>query len=207
MSYDWFPCAALVTKDGRPLPTEERVRTYLCSYCNTMVTSISSITTKSTPAAAVHACPGCGKATFFDRDGTQVPAPKLGRDIARLADGVKHTYEEARICTQHACYTASVMLCRKLLMSIAVENGAKEGRPFIEYVNRLKQEGLVPPRAGRMLDRVRQLGNEANHSVVPKSKADAELILEFLAAVLMLNYEYADPPADESEHASLSGQD
>jgi hypothetical protein len=36
-------------------------------------------------------------------------------------------YEEARRCTGQGCFTAAVLLCRKMLMNIAVEQGAAEG--------------------------------------------------------------------------------
>jgi hypothetical protein len=38
-----------------------------------------------------------------------------------------------------------VLLCRKMLMNVAVHEGAAEGLKFIEYVTYLSDHGYVPP--------------------------------------------------------------
>jgi hypothetical protein len=79
-------------------------------------------------------------------------------------------------------------------MVIAVEEGANEGESCVSYVDFLARKSLVPPKAQKTLDRVRHLGNEANHKIAPATLDDSKLILSFLAAVLQLNFQYADNP-------------
>lgn len=87
-------------------------------------------------------------------------------------------------------YTSAVMCCRKLLMNIAVSEGAKKGESFTYYVDYLANENHVPKRAKDMLDAIRNLGNEANHEIYPKSATEAELAIKFVEMILKFMYEF-----------------
>ena len=47
----------------------------------------------------------------------------------------KHYYREARNGVSVGAHTSSVLACRKLLMNIAVNQGAEAGKSFISYVD------------------------------------------------------------------------
>ena len=87
-------------------------------------------------------------------------------------------------------FTAAVLLCRKLLMHIAVEKGAQENQSFLEYVNYLSQKGYVPPDGKGWVDHIRSKGNEANHEINTMSEADAVDLLTFLEMLLIFIYEF-----------------
>ena len=92
-------------------------------------------------------------------------SPALGNPVQHVPDSLNALYEEARRCTGQGCYTGAVLLCRKMLMNIAVEQEAKEGLNFIEYVNFLSEKGYVPPNGKHWVDHIRKKGNEATHEI------------------------------------------
>ncbi|MAE05337.1 MAG: hypothetical protein CMH76_03280 [Nitrospinae bacterium] len=98
-------------------------------------------------------------------------------------------------------YALAVMGCRKILMAIAVQEGAKEGENYLFYVDHIAEMGLVPPRAKGMLDKVRKLGNAENHKIAMATQEEAVELLQFLEMILKINYEYAtdEPKGDGSE--------
>ena len=94
----------------------------------------------------VYICSNCGGPTLFTPwTGEQLPGHPMGHPVKHLPEELEALYEEARECTSNHCYTAAVMVCRKILMNIAVDRGADAGLLFIEYVNYLSGNGYIPP--------------------------------------------------------------
>jgi hypothetical protein len=98
-------------------------------------------------------------------------------------------YDEARRAAGASAFTAAVMACRKILMNVAVSEGADEGLSFAEYVNYLEVQQFFSPKMRSFVDGIRRLGNEANHQIAPKTDQDAIAAIEFVGAVLRHNYE------------------
>jgi len=91
--------------------------------------------------------------------------------------------------------TAAVMLCRKLLVHVAVGQGLAEqndkGRSptFASAVEYLQDEGIITKRMRPWVDRIREVGNEANHEI-PSISAEVALdIATFTEQLLRLTYE------------------
>jgi hypothetical protein len=99
-------------------------------------------------------------------------------------------YEEARRSCSINAYTGSVLCCRKLLMNIAVSNGAQEGLKFIEYVEYLADKGFVPPNGKTWVDHIRKKGNEATHEIALMDKGAAEDLIAFSEMLLKFIYEF-----------------
>ncbi len=89
-----------------------------------------------------------------------------------------------------SAYTSAVLACRKLLMNIAVAEGAKENRKFIEYVEFLANKGYVPPGGKHWVDHIRQQGNEATHEIEMKSESEAKDLISFVEMLLKFIYEF-----------------
>jgi hypothetical protein len=98
-------------------------------------------------------------------------------------------YDEARYAAGAGAYTAAVMVCRKMLMNIAVREGAKENQKFVQYVDYLGSQGFFSPKMRDFVSYIKDLGNEANHEIAPKSEKDAVATIEFVGALLRHNYE------------------
>ncbi len=68
-------------------------------------------------------------------------------------------------------------------MNIAVEQGAKEGLRFIEYVNYLSDEGYTPPNGKHWVDHIRKKGNEATHEIAIMNASNSFASPSFIIAI------------------------
>jgi len=173
--------------------------TFVCGYCDHEVAAregYSQMTGSGGGGSAVgyiYICPGCGKPSYFRVDtwpGSQTPAPRLGNAVTGLPPDIEAIYSEARQSTMVHAYTAVVLICRKLLMHVAVELGAPAGKSFVSYVEYLCNENYVPRGSKGWVDEIRTKGNEANHELVLFKAADAEDLLNLCEMLLKLNYEF-----------------
>jgi hypothetical protein len=166
-------------------------RKFICGYCGLNVASERGYGTGNMPQAFVVICPSCTKPTYvFDVEGRQVPGVVPGNEVAAVPEDVSRLYREARNCVSIGANTASVLACRKLLMSIAVAQGAQADAPFIAYVNYLADQGYVPPNGKGWVDHIRRKGNEANHEIQLMSFEDANELILFAEMLLKFIYEF-----------------
>ena len=141
---------------------------YQCGHCgHGVASSMGYFTNKNLDGVQVriYICPHCAMPTVFQGD-WQLPQVALGNEVDGVPDEVYSLYREARNCVAASAYTASVLTCRKLLMNIAVSEGAGEGKKFVEYVDYLAANGFVPPNGRGWVDYIRMKGNEATHEIV-----------------------------------------
>jgi hypothetical protein len=176
--------------------TELPNKNFDCGFCGKGVSSIKGyiIGQNRDGAGAVVGgawlCSNCLGPNAFAPDGSRFPTPALGNPVAHVPDTLNMLYEEARRCTSANCYTAAVLLCRKMLMNIAVQEGAAEGLKFIEYVAYLSNKGYVPPNGKHWVDHIRKRGNEATHEIALMSETDAKELVGFLEMLLRFIYEF-----------------
>jgi len=166
-------------------------KTFVCGHCGNSIASQIGYygTTGQTRTATIYICHQCNKPTFFYQD-EQVPGAQFGQVVKHIPDAnVEKLYDEARTCYTVNAFTSSVMCCRKLLMNLAVSEGADEGKSFVEYVNYLNDNNFIPPKGKAWVDAIRKLGNEANHSIEFKTPEEARLIITFTEMLLKFIYE------------------
>lgn len=137
----------------------------------------------------VYICPHCDKPTHFHGP-YQTPGTPPGRPVSHLPPEINSLYDEARTCAGAGAHTGSVLLCRKLLMNIGVQEGAAEGKSFVHYVDFLADKGYIPPNGRGWVDHIRKKGNEATHEIALMTKADAEELLTFTEMLLKFVYEF-----------------
>jgi hypothetical protein len=84
------------------------------------------------------------------------------------------------------------MMCRKILMHVAVDKGAASGKSFVSYLNFLEENGFVSPVMKGWVDMIRRHGNEAVHELpeVPPDRGRGTLV--FTEQLLRLTYEMAE---------------
>ncbi len=169
-------------------PTGVKSRPYKCGYCGNLVASSVGYFAND-GRHFICLCPHCHEPTYFDGD-KQIPGVSFGEEVAHLPQDVHAIYREARNCAAASCYTAAVLTLRKLLMNIAVAQGAAAGEPFVAYVEFLAAKGFVPPNGRAWVDHIRKKGNEATHEIVLMSKADAEELISFAEMLLKFIYEF-----------------
>ncbi len=157
----------------------------------------------STPVMQrIYICPRCEKPTFII-GGDQVPGVPFGSEVGHLPADIAGLYKEARNCMIVSAFTASVLATRKLLMNVAVSQGAPPNDTFQNYVNFLVSKGYVPPTGKTWVDHIRNKGNEATHEIPPIQRPDAEELLTFMEMILRLVFDY--PGRGASHRATTSG--
>lgn len=166
-------------------------RSFICGFCGNRVGSARGYYTNSfSPAqVSVHLCPHCYKPSLFV-DGKQFPGVPPGSSVTHLPSDIAQLYEEARSATAAGAHTAAVLACRKLLMNVAVAQGAGPGQSFISYVEHLSNAGYVPPNGKAWVDHIRKKGNEATHEIHLMSQADAEELISFAEMLLKFVFEF-----------------
>lgn len=168
----------------------------ICGYCGRTISSDRGYKIAGTsdgtgnPTGGIYICPNCGAPTFFSPQGDVLPSPAYGNAIEHLPTDIEVAYEEARRCTSQNCHTAAVLLCRKILMNIAVNKGANKGLRFIEYVDFLSEHGYIPPNGKEWVTHIKDKGNEATHEIPAMKPEDAKEIIVFTEMLLKFVYEF-----------------
>lgn len=163
---------------------------FRCGYCDREIGTRRSYYAPDT-RYRIYICPRCSLPTFYNLDnGNQVPGPSFGSEVEHLPHEVEALYREARSSVRANASTAAVLTCRKLLMHIAVEQGAAEGKNFMEYVEYLAESNYVPPHGKGWVDHIRRRGNEANHEIVVMTFEDAKELISFIEMLLKFIYEF-----------------
>ena len=133
-------------------------------------------------------CLNCKQGSVLD-NGTIHPHPLLGEPVKGVPDTINSVYEEARKSLSSKSYTACELVCRKILMNVAVEKGSDEGKEFVFYIDFLAQSGYITPNMKPWVDIIRQNGNQANHQIETPNPERAENTLAFTTQLLKLVYE------------------
>jgi hypothetical protein len=115
---------------------------YTCGHCGKIVGPYMGYRESAqSPQWYIYICSFCDKPTFFDEKGAQTPGVAYGNPIEHLPDDIAALYKEARNCMAVRSYTAAVLICRKLLMNIAVSQKAQENQSFMYHVDYLASQG------------------------------------------------------------------
>jgi hypothetical protein len=165
---------------------------FTCGYCGHLVASNhayhNNVSVDGSPAL-IYICPNCSKPIYFQGD-NPTPGIRPGVEVANVPRPLHDLYQEARSAVSVAAFTASVLASRKMLMNIAVDNGATEGQSFIQYVEYLAEKNFVPPNGRGWVDHIRKKGNEATHEIALMSKDDAIELVTFVEMLLKFIYEF-----------------
>ena len=124
--------------------TSEGWADYVCGHCGTTVSGAVVASFKDGYCLWLL-CPSCENASV-SVGGDIFPGVMFGPDISGLPDEVREAYDESRRCMSVDAFSAAELLCRKLLMHVAVDKGAKEGDAFAAYLTYLQQQGYITPR-------------------------------------------------------------
>ena len=96
---------------------------------------------------------------------------------------IRIALEEAIVCFKVKAYTASAIMCRKVLEGIRSEYGIKE-RTLSASLNTMKEREFIDIRLFQWSDALKSAGNEAAHDVnIRIEKDDAQDIVDFAVAI------------------------
>lgn len=175
-----------------------------CAWCNTIVSPNRgyNVVNSSQPElfSIIYICPHCKQLIIFrDYDRRTFPSPSYGKDVKKLPEDIEEIYNECRSCYSSGAYTGVILLGRKLLMHIAVDEGAEADKNFVYYVDYLVKNNYIPPKIKHLLVFVKNEGNEANHQLIIKNQEEAKKLIDFIEMILVILYEYADDTPKESK--------
>jgi len=134
-------------------------------------------------------CPNCGNGSVRDQKGNIHPAVTFGPYITGLPSDIAEAYEEARRSMSVSAFTGAELICRKILMYVAVEKGAKEGESFTFYLDHIEKVGYITPPMKTWVNLIRKHGNIAAHILEKPDRRRAESTLMFTAELLRIVYE------------------
>ena len=160
-----------------------------CGHCGKEVAGVV-VAKNDDMLAEWLACPSCKRGSVSNND-TVVPTPLLGENIKGLPDTIRNAYVEARKSISSESYTACVLVCRKILMNVAVGKGAPKGDTFTRYIDYLVQTGYITVTMKEWVDKIRDNGNDATHEIPPPDSKKAGTTLEFTVLLLKNVYETA----------------
>jgi hypothetical protein len=169
-------------------PQQLRSRSFTCGHCDHKVGSVVGFL--SNENQFIYICPHCESPSYWGNGRSQIPGTSPGQPVAHLPDDINGLYEEARKCAGAGSFTGSVLLCRKLLMNIGVQEGAEEGKSFVHYIDYLAGKGFIPPKGRAWVDHIRQKGNEATHEIALMTSVDASELITFTEMLLKFIYEF-----------------
>lgn len=148
----------------------------------------------ATVSLCVCTCPKEEPAILIERAGqivSQYPEAQEFKTGENWPLELCQLYDEAAKAYAAGAYTAATMVARKVLMASACREGANDGKPFVDYVTYITDTVLTYPKAKDAIDKIRQIGNEANHSVRFVTREDAKRALSIVT--YMLNAIYSLP--------------
>lgn len=164
---------------------------FVCGHCGTQVSGVVVAYISNGAGGAIRwlQCPTCLDGSVLSADGSVHPGVMFGPEIDGLPPEVREAYGEARRCLAANAFTAAEGMCRKILMHVAVDKGAKEGKTFASYIDALATGGYITPPMRDWVTLIKNHGNEAHHLLEPPSQRRAEGTLLFTAQLLRSVYE------------------
>ena len=137
---------------------------YVCGHCKKNVTGVvtGSFNTSQGPIKWLL-CPSYVDGSVLTSKGVLFPYQLFGPEVQGVPEDTNQAYNEARTCFSVNSFTACKLLCRKILMHIAVDKGAQSGDKFEKYINYLENQGFVSPPMKDWVNLIRVNGNEATH--------------------------------------------
>jgi hypothetical protein len=137
-------------------------------------------------------CPSCREGSVVTSGGFVYPSAPAGKAVANLPSDVDAAWREARITHAVGAYTASEIICRKILMHLAVDVVPSDpGRSFAQYVDDLNVAGYIAKGVKPAIDKIRVRGNIANHELPQSTEQDSLRTLGLTEHLLSSIYEMA----------------
>lgn len=165
---------------------------YTCGYCSALVGPTEGYafgyydyTHYTEIRNYIYICPSCNKPTHFDvGEKKQTPGELYGNDVLNLPEDIKILYNEARESYSINAFTAVAMITRKIIMNTAVNEGAETNQNYLNYIDYLDRENIIPRNAKNWLNKLRKIGNEANHEIQHISVEEAQDAIKFVEILL-----------------------
>ena len=176
-----------------------KYRDYVCATCGSKTTGrvLCDLIRESDSAIVswcICSCDERAPTLIIERDGeviAQYPTSKEFHVGPNWPTDLANLYEEASKTFAASAHTACAMVCRKVLMATACENGDDDGKTFVQYVDYIIDKVLTFPKARDAIKKIKDIGNEANHKIAFVAEPDARRSMQIVT--YMLNTIYSLP--------------
>lgn len=114
-----------------------------CPLCRRKVQgAVIAVTNEGgVPLVAWVRCTNCHRGLVVN-DGQLAPTGLAGEDVDGLPVETEQAYKEARLNVASGAFTSCELMCRKILMHVAVDKGAETNKSFAYYIDHLKGRGI-----------------------------------------------------------------
>ena len=152
-------------------------------------TNVTQVEWNDKPRSECLLCPACERMTVVV-EGAQSPSPPAGNNVDHLPSDVDKSWREARRSYTATAYTASVLMCRKLLMHMACDKaGTKEGANFTTCIDELISSNELPKSHEPLLQAIRKSGNGGTHKLESIDEKEAKTTIVVTEQCLRNLYE------------------
>lgn len=191
------------THDRRSATDSDLYFTHQCPFCSGTQMGIVAMASwqAGEPDTKWLRCVQCLRGVVLN-DSRPAPGTRPLDTPDYVPEDAARTWNEVRDCLSVGAYTATVMLCRKILFHVAVDEGLPEkgdnGRAptFAAALAYLEAEGVLTRKMRPWVTRVKDVGNEANHEIAGHDENEALTIAKFTREILYLAYTL---PAESAE--------
>lgn len=134
-------------------------------------------------------CPSCFEGSVKVKNGGYFPVGRATREYGALPDDVAEAWKEAGLAHAAQAYTAAEMMCRKILMHVAVDKAASApGKSFASYIDDLETAGLIIAGLKPVVDQIRLRGNAAIHELPSSTQSDSLQTIQIVDHLLKSVY-------------------
>ena len=196
----------------RYFPDSRLVLPYDCGHCGMSVGG-RVVCYQVFPLVIWLRCPNpdCSNGSVWNDEGLYPPPLSSSRtytaNVDGLPDNIAQVYHEARKAISVQMYTSCEVLCRKILVIVAVDKGAKKKDTWNhkKCIRYLVKKGYIDGMLTRMASYVRLTGDQSTHEMWSPSLERAEQTLKFTAMVLSDVYD-AEREIVEPKEPTLSNE-
>lgn len=158
--------------------------------CGTCGQGVAAEIVVNTGSTLFLLCPACQEGSVRVSTGAIWPPSLVGSSIANLPEDVAQAWREARTTHAVAAYTSSEIMCRKILMHLAVSVAqSKEGDTFKAYIEQLDKAGYISAGLRPSVEKIKNRGNGANHALPASTEAESVVTLKITEHLLRGIYE------------------
>jgi hypothetical protein len=166
----------------------------ICGSCSLGVAAEVVWQSKVHTRRTAMVCPSCAEPSVRLASGAVYPTAPAGGTVKNLPADVEQAWREARTAHAVAAYTASEIMCRKILMHLAVDVAqSKAGKTFVDYIDDLERAGYIATGLTPTVDTIRGRGNAANHELPASTEAESLTTLGITEHLLTSIYAFAAP--------------
>jgi hypothetical protein len=198
-SVEWAKAQHATSHGGAHRDWIREHRDYVCGACSKhtngrLVATYQQPSNGAKVSLCVCSCPKAEPTIITEIGGkmiAQIPESREFQVGENWPKELADLFMEASHSFAAGAPTGVAMICRKVLMACAFKEGDAAGKNFVEYVDYIVNTVLNFPRAKTAIDKIRGIGNEANHEIHFVTREDAKRAL--LIVNYMLNTIYSLP--------------